>query len=427
MYIRRKKAFQKLFQLIRAIEADQDDLLKVREFNRLLVTEILRAERAILRHRASQRDINRQLKTGRGSKKASASLRTKLKRVAGYISAQEDQIYIWRCFGDALAYVFLDKFSVKHAYFEVDRWGTKEAPGMLTGKVGLPGEISLLNEAIDRGIPAVLCDITNTLRYGDVCLLGAGDPYLIEVKSSPKLNQRGKRQRAKLEKLHGFLDTDSAMGFRGATGEMRRSVLDVPERNHVEAINSCIVQALGSGRCVMKPEPGVTYVAIAGDAGFDQSIFSGIESPPTVFMLNSDKNDHSWAPYLPFILTIRAENHLLDFIEGRVFLVVCIEGQVLCGLMQHDGWLVQYNPGHDYAIQCFHPPSRAFCGVSGQFFARAAYEFASLHWMAETHRGSLERMKAMQTDDDDPGDPVAHEQRLMEMFGADHEWLRLTA
>src|SRR5688572_6917058 len=110
MYIRRKKAFQKLFQLIRAIEADQDDLLKVKEFNRLLVTEILRAERAILRHRASQRNINRQLKTGRGSKKASASLRTKLKRVAGYITAQEDQIYMWRCFGDALAYLYLDKF-----------------------------------------------------------------------------------------------------------------------------------------------------------------------------------------------------------------------------------------------------------------------------------------------------------------------------
>jgi hypothetical protein len=391
-----------------------------------LVREILRAERAILRHRASQRDINRQLKTGRGTKEASASLRTKLKRVAGYITAQEQQIYIWRCFGDALAYVFLDKFSVKHAYFEVDRWGTKEAPGMLTGKAGLAGEFSLLNEAIDRGIPAVLCDITNTLRYGDVCLLGAGDPNLIEVKSSPKLNKRGKRQRAKLEKLQGFLDADTATNFRGATGEMRRSALEVPERTHVEALNSCINQAARTGRSVQRPEAGITYVALAGDAGFDESVFSRFESAPIVFMLNSDKNARAWSPYLPFILTLRDENRLLDFIEGRLFLIVCIEARVFCESLQHDGWLVQFNPDHEYAIQCFHPQSRAYCGISGQFFARAAYEFASLSWMAEVHRTSLARMKAIRAEDSGDGDPEAHERMLSELLGPDHAWLRLT-
>jgi hypothetical protein len=354
-------------------------------------------------------------------------LRTKLKRVAGYITAQEDQIYIWRCFGDALAYVYLDKFSVKHALFEVDRWGTKEPPGMLHGKAGLRGEISLLVEAIDREIPAVLCDATNTLRYGDVCMLGAGDPYLIEVKSSPKLNKRGKRQRAKLEKLQGFLDTDSAINFRGGTGEMRRSSLEVPERSHVEALNRCIDHATKKGRSVLRPEAGTTYVALTGDAGFDESVFSGFESPPIVFMLNSDKNARAWAPYLPFILTLRDECRLLDFIEGRLFLIVCIEARVFCELLQHDGWVVQCNPDHEYAIQCFHPPSRAYCGISGQFFARAAYEFSSLEWMAEVHRTSLARMKSIRAEDSGDGDPEAHERMLSELLGPDHEWLRLTA
>jgi hypothetical protein len=426
MRIRRRKSFHRLFELLRGIEANFDDpvsLDSVRKFNLLLVGEILHSERAIIRHRASQRDINQQLKTGRGTKEASQILRTKLKRVASYIASHEDAIFIWRCFGDALAFLFLDKFSIKHAYFEVDRWGTKEPPGMLTGKTGLRGELSLLIEALEAGVPAILCDATNILRYGDVCLLGASDPRLIEVKSSPKLNKRGKRQIAKLEKLNGFLETDAATDFRGGTGQTLRVSLEVPERNYVSDLNACITRAGVEGQCVIKPEPGITYAAIAGRADHD-AIFSGLGGA-IVFMLNSDKNDHSWAPYQPFILSIREEAHLLDFIEGRLFLIVCIEPQVLCDLLQRDGWLARYSPDQDYAIQCFHPGSRAYCGLSGQFLARAGYEFASLQWIAEFQLSSSERMKEMSMEGSKDGDPEAHERMLEKLLGPDDEWLRI--
>lgn len=428
MRIRRRKSFHRLFQLLRSIEANCDDpssLASVKELNLLLVEELQHSERAILRHRASQREVNRQLKTGRGTKEASAVLRTKLKRVAGYIAAHEDELFIWRCFGDALAFLYLDKFSIKHAYFEVDRWGTKEAPGMLTGKAGLAGELSLLTGVIDKGIPAVLCDATNILRYGDVCLLGASDPRLIEVKSGTKLNQRGKRQIAKLEKLNGFLETDAATDFRGGKGQTLRVSLEVPERNYVDQLNACIARAQVEGQCVVKPEPGITYGAIAGKADHD-AIFSGLEAA-IVFMLNSDKNEHSWAPYQPFLLSIREEAHVVDFIEGRLFLIVCIEPQILCDLLQRDGWLARYRPDHDYAIQCFHPGSRAYCGLSGQFLARAGYEFASLQWIAEFQQSSNVRMMEMSLQGPKEADAAAHERMLEEFLGPNDEWLRICA
>ena len=136
MHIRRKKAFRQLFRLIREVEAHPEDLASVRELNLLVLKGVLRDEQALLRHRETQRALNMQLKTGRGSKEASAVIRARLKRVIGYIAARQDQIFIWKCFGDALAYVYLDRFSVKHAFFETDRLGIKQGAGSFPARRG---------------------------------------------------------------------------------------------------------------------------------------------------------------------------------------------------------------------------------------------------------------------------------------------------
>jgi hypothetical protein len=423
MYIRRKKAFRQLFRLIRGVEADRDDLGSVRELNLLVLKEVLRDEQALLRHRETQRTLNIQLKTGRGSKEASAVIRTRLRRITGSIAARQDQIFIWKCFGDALAYVYLDKLSVKHAFFEIDRLDIKEEAGMISGKEGLPKEITLLLEIIDRGLPAVLCDITNVLRYGDLCLLTESDPLLFEVKSGPKLNQRGKRQLAKLEKLHSFLQTDSASDFRGLKLTTKRVELCVAERDNLEALNDCITHAKRDGQCVVRPEPGVSYAAIYGRPDYEAIFSKVIDRPFAVFILNSAKNDHAWAPYMPFIASIRDEPHLLDFVEGRLSVIVVIEPHVLCDAMSSDEWAVRYRPYHEYPIQCLHRPSKAFCGVSGQFFARAAYEFASLAWIAEAHRPSLERLTLFADDSFDPVGPSELKSRLLEFFDSNDEWV----
>ena len=108
----------------------------MRELNLLVLKGVLRDEQALLRHRETQRALNMQLKTGRGSKEASAVIRARLKRVIGYIAARQDQIFIWKCFGDALAYVYLDRFSVKHAFFETDRLGIKQGAGSFPARRG---------------------------------------------------------------------------------------------------------------------------------------------------------------------------------------------------------------------------------------------------------------------------------------------------
>ena len=49
MYIRKRKAFRKLIRIIRAIEAEPDDLELVKELNMRILELVLDSERAIAR------------------------------------------------------------------------------------------------------------------------------------------------------------------------------------------------------------------------------------------------------------------------------------------------------------------------------------------------------------------------------------------
>jgi hypothetical protein len=421
MRIRRRKAFDQLFDLLRRIEQDDEDIPALMQSNGMILAEILRAERAVQRHRDRHRALTRALKTERADKAGARQLRTQIKRTSAAAAAQEDMIYIWKSFGDALAFLYLDRFSIKHAYFEIDKLGVKRDAGMLGGKKGLAAEVNFLAEAAAAKVPAILCDVTNVLRYGDVCLLGASDPVIIEVKSSERLNARAKRQLDKLQRLNEFLETDRAQSLRGFVGPTARVALTRPPRDNVGALNACIGEAKTCGEAVARPEPGITYVASYGRPDVAAIFPAGSNGPRMAFMLNSDKNDRAWAPYTPFLLTIREREHLLDFIEGRLILMVFVDPAPLCEAMANDEWMVRFRNHPDYPIQCVHRPSHAYLAISSQFLFRAAYEFASLSWIAETQRPSLATLEAALGDG--RGDAALHQARLRELLGEGDPWL----
>jgi hypothetical protein len=346
------------------------------------------------------------------------------------VAAQVDRIFIWKCFGDALAHIYIDQFSIKHAFFEIDEFAIKRDAGMLTGKTGLRMELACLDEMLEAGSPAVLCDITNVLRYGDVCLLGESDPLLLEVKSGSRLNRRGQRQLEKIERLHTFLMSDQAEQFRGTGGTVRRVAFSIPLRTNIDALNACIRSAKQEGQAIAHPESGLTFVAVYGRPDLEPVLTSIPKQPSLVFSLNGDKNDHAWSPYIPFILSIRDGEHLLDFIEGRLFLLVFLNPQSLCEAMATEGWKVRFNPAGDYMIQCFHPETRAYMGVSSQFLARAAYDFVALSWIAEVQAPSLANMgKLAGLVEGDvemtsaEARSIEHEELLREFLADDDPWL----
>ncbi|MCU1500511.1 MAG: hypothetical protein JWM47_4464 [Acidimicrobiales bacterium] len=426
MYIRRRKSFNKILDLIRDIERDPKDLKALKICQNLILKEILDAESANLRHRARYRELTLTLKRGRNDRVTSTAIRTQLKRVTNHIHAQENRIFIWKCFGDALVYIYLDKFSIKHAFFDIDSPGVKQGAGMITGKIGLQNELHV-DAILTKNVPAMLCDITNILRYGDICVLIGPDPLLIEIKTNSRLNQRGLRQIEKLEKLHSFLSTDKATDYRGLKGPAGRFSPPIPERSHTDAMNSCIASAKMHGQAIIEPEPGITYIAIYGSPDFSKMLPEINKRAKLLYFLNAEKNDHSWAPYSPFILSIRDSIHLTDFIEGRLFICIILDPHYLCEAMAADEWAIRFKPNASHQIQCFHRPTRAFVGVSAQFLARVGYEFTSLAWIAEIFAPSgatVEALWALCTDEAGQGESSDHEQRLRDFLGEDHSWIQ---
>lgn len=427
MYIRKRRAFRELVGLLRTIEADRDDIGSVRELNLRLIELLLACEKAIARHKESKKELRKRLKNERPAKAEAVQLRRKIKLTDSYIRAQEDQRYVWKCFGDALAFTYLDPLSIKHMFFDISDYEVKQDAGQLGGKRGLAAEQNVLQDALDHGVPAVLCDLTNTLRFGDICLLGASDPFPIEVKTSPGLNQRGKRQQAKLEALYSFLDEDNAIDFRGFKGPTSR-VVSGELNYHVEAVNAVIADAQAKSFSTSTPEDGFNIVCIKTENMPDKvkvdEIFEAIDmDAPEVFDLNHFKNGHGWAFYVPFLLTIRDPEHILNFLEGRIYILVFIEGKVLARRFEQDGWEVRYRPNEQYSIQCLHGETGAYYGVSSQFIARAAFEMLSFDSIVSTQKVMPTHVLDIAEHATNGIEAEEFRERLVENLGDDDEWV----
>lgn len=376
----RKKGFLRLCRLLRAIEADRDDLASVKALNLGLLKEILRDEGYLLRLRADHKALKAILKTGRLVKADAARLRKRMAGLELRIKRYNDQIYVWRCLGDGLAYAYIASFNIKHVFFNTTHMGPKADAGFITGKSGLEREVAILKSAIDHRVPAVLSDITNIVRYGDLCLLGGPDPVPIEVKSSKGLNQRGHRQVAKLQTLNAFLETDRAENFRGAPSVSRASCHE-PYRDHQEAFNQCLETAHRDGQCLLQPEEGLAYVALCGDQNVDGLLVQLQMERPTMFLLNTEKREHNWAPYLPFVNSIRDLERLYDFVVGNVVVLVVLDVANLCRRFAMPGWRVAFVDDGDLAIVFQHPASGAQFALSRQYVGRIGFEFAAIDWM----------------------------------------------
>jgi hypothetical protein len=192
-------------------------------------------------------------------------------------------------------------------------------------KVGLATEISYLELALEQNIPALLVDLTDTIRHGDVCLMGELDPFLIEVKAGSEVNRQGRRQKRDLAKLRQFFENDRADGLRGAAG-IRRVAPSTPGQDYVEELNESIAEALENGHAVRSPEAGIYYIVLTSDGDEVGEILDRLKlNTSWILALNEFKNECAWAPYYPFTLSIADRDHLWAFITGEVYIVVVIE------------------------------------------------------------------------------------------------------
>lgn len=374
----RKKSFFRAHELLTQLRSNLDDLRVLRELQIHLLGEITRTERQI-------RKLKAEMKLPQTN---DARIRFLRNRIEGH----RFSAYIWRSFGDAVAFTYLDKYALKQTYYQTGRKRPKADAGFISDKEGFKNELALLFSALDHNVPAILTDITNTIRHGDLCLMGASDPFLMEVKVSPSRNERARKQRESLEILKEFYETDASDRLWG-NPDLRREALRDPEISYVPQLASCIETALSTGVGTANPEKGLYYYVVTSKANVPASVATFAEArAPWIFIWNDPLSRRSWMPYLPFTSTIIDPRQLWEFVRGKILIAIVIDMIALEEIVADLGFEGRFDPeevSHPLLIKF--DPHGGSMWISEDMLGRGGMECVSPRWLVKNSVESFRR------------------------------------
>ena len=290
-------------------------------------------------------------------------------------------IFIYKCFGDAIAFLNYDRFSLKQFYFDVDGPNPKQSGGFISGKKGFNLEWTSLVTLSERNIGSLLCDITNIIRFGDICVLGLEEPAVIEIKTSKTKDRRGARQRQKLKKLAEFMDTDVSDQLRGgARTERREAPSTIPPVG--EVFDKTADEAREKGFAFTQASKGI-FLACIYENGLLERLNEIPVEKPLVSDLNRLKNAKDWAPMYPFTLQFRSFDNLWDFIIGKIILVSFVDFAAIQEAFAMYGYRAEYRPDEAMPLDLYYGPATQPTQV-GHIFQRLFYELLPIEWLVQT-------------------------------------------
>lgn len=374
---------------LQALHAAPHDLALLESLQVSLLESIKRTERRISIIRNRHTEQKRTLHTARLPKADASRVKTSIRRCESSIKHYLWLLSIWRAFGDGIAFIYLDKWAVKPLLYNIENPDAKSPPGSVLGKSGQRRELAVLRQIISSGVPALLTDITNCIRHGDVCLLDQPDPMLLEVKSSRNTNARTDRQASNINSIHEYLATDEARNVRSAE-HVRRMALPSRELHYRELFDLAIAGARTNGSYSVTPEPAIRLVAFATSRkpALDQA-FDGF-TPSEVFLLNELKNEKAWGVYYPYTLAIREPSNLFAFLNGDVYLIVAFSHQAVAVAAKRRALAFSETSDPVWPIQLdwlFNKSKEpAYVRISNHFIARMACELLSWKWALSVER-----------------------------------------
>lgn len=419
--------------LLNKIQNDPDDLSAVRGLQSFLLRQVITVEHRIKRlKKAKGRMLS--LKRRGSTKARSAVLKKFASKVEDRIQDLHQLLFLWKCFGDGIACVYQSPYSLKHLYFDGE-YGVKSDPGFMLGKAGFINEYRLLRKALAMNVPAILSDLTNVIRHGDICLMGAADPVPLEVKSSANTNTRVRRQQEQLRILHEFFRDDGAANFRGVPNT-KRIEISVPLVSYEEQINECMSEAQVRGTAALSPESGLTYICGRNDARWAQSIIDlVIQHQTSTTVVVALTPEPTWLPCKSFTVSLSPANTVL-FMQERFTCLVLIELAVVKQLLDERALEPVIIMDGESAIQIA-PRINKVRGnaetrgvaydwkdrvgifrISELHFLRTATQFESLRWFADSLAAQVEAMRNEEPQEVQDGDPS--------LIEVPEEWLMAT-
>lgn len=399
-YTRYKNSIFSLTAKLRQLEAQPENYELLLDLQRDLVRLIRRAESRVVHLKRQRANLNSEKRKGQLPREQADVIKERIRKISAQTEVVQHMQFIWRCFGDGIAYTYINKYALKHMLYDSRDYTVKQAPGALSNKDGFKLEWKIVRSIIKRGIPIMLCDVSNILRYGDVCALIGPDPLPIEVKSSKNRNARVDRQLEGLMAVRNFLENDEARNFRGIP-YVKRVEMPLSDASHAAVMCECIERSRADGFAQVSPEEGLTYACIRNPEAVSQ--LDALSSETIMAFVNDPKTEGNWMPYYPFTLSIRDPLALYEFISGDISLVVMVDANFLVRLFKGDNLNARFIEDRNYILHISRLNTESVRSsvslVSRQAFGRLFYDFetlAALPRLQYAHIELLEREGAEQ-------------------------------
>ena len=215
-----KSLLIKLFSMVQLVYtnpfAHLSEYLAIQE---ILITKISYIEKRIRTTKSTMKDLKKTLgsKTSQISKEDAQKIKEHITSANTRIDGYQELLTTIRWIGDALVFSLIDSWDIKPMAIH------KEKAGFISRKKGARRERKILRELFNHGYIAILTDLTNCLRYGDIVVFSKQGQYqLIEVKSSDTRSRRVSRQINSIGKIIDYLRTDYADELYGKEGRVQR-------------------------------------------------------------------------------------------------------------------------------------------------------------------------------------------------------------
>lgn len=315
-----KKTLIKLFGLCHKICANpRETIQECLYVQETLIQKITYIERQIRKHKKAIKVLKNQLGNHDGvrfNKDEANKAKTRIEQYHYRIDEYQKLATIYRDVGDAIAFSYIDKWDIKPL-------AIKETAGSLSGKKGSRLERKVLRAAFAIGHIALLNDITNCLRYGDITVPKDGKFMIIELKSGKQRTSRDSRQFSEIQKVVSFLQTDKTDRLYGQDRSTKRVGFREKEIHHRDEIDELVFTACDSGISTKEVENGLFYIV---STHFVPEIATNVLNKcigqPLISLLNQSSRYHA---YFPIILTIQNPEFLFKFYEGKIAIITILD------------------------------------------------------------------------------------------------------
>jgi len=387
-----KSLLIKLFSIVQLICTDPfthlSEYLAIQE---ILITKISYIEERIRTTKSTIKDYKKTLgsKTSQIGKEDAQKIKEHITSAHTRIDGYRELLTTIRWIGDALAFSLIDSWDIKPMTIH------KEKAGFISGKKGARRERQILRELFNHGYIAILTDLTNCLRYGDIAIFSTQGQYdLIEVKSSDTRSRRVSRQINNIGKIMNYLRTDYADDLFGKEGKVQRIQAHATTIRNIAQLNKVIDAALVCENSFDEVEEGLFYIATTH---FDQEIIREIRErcKGQAIAASVDPNVYGNLAYFPLPLLIHNPEALFMVCTGYLSIVTVVDMGVIRDKLTANEISVNLSGENDDFVllaKKFQPNDELIeMKIGHHLFSRIFAEFLSLEWFIDHITTSIQR------------------------------------